>query len=94
MDNEIDTAFEKEQDLHKERGKEVLAIIPLNLDGHLFDWDGSHAATLRKRLAADFTDWETDNAKFEEQFEKVVKALRSDDAARKPAPPPPTIKMS
>ena len=66
----------------------MLAIIPLNLDGSLFDWGGSHAATLRKRLAADFTDWENDNAKFEAQFEQVVKALRTDDGAREPAPEP------
>ena len=30
-------------------------------------------------LASDFTAWENSNAKFEEKFEWVVKALRSDD---------------
>ena len=87
---EVETTIEKEQQLFKDRGKQVLSLIPLNLDGSLFDWDGSHAATLRKRLAADFTGWESDNRKFEEQFERVVNALRADEAAR---PEPPESKL-
>ncbi len=48
--------------------------------------DGWEAGLLRSRLAADFTGWEQDIAKFEEQFERVVKALRTDDGAREKAP--------
>ena len=66
----------------------MLVIIPLNLDGHLFKWNGAHAAVLRKRLAADFTGWESDNAKYEAQFEAVVGALRADPGAREPTPEP------
>ena len=83
---EIDTAIEKEMKLQKKRGKQTLAIIPLNLDGYLFEWNSSHAATVRKRLAPDFTGWEKDNAKFEKQLERVVKALRADEDAREQAP--------
>jgi uncharacterized protein YjbI with pentapeptide repeats len=87
VDNEVSTALEKEQQLQKELGKPVLAIIPLNLDGYLFDEKCAYpkAAQLRKRLAADFTGWEMDNAKFEEQFERVVKALQT-ESAREEAP--------
>ena len=87
--DEIDKALEKERALLKERKEEVLAIIPLNLDGHLLDgWQNERAATLRKRQAPDFTYWESDNAKYQEQFEQVVKALRSDEGAREDPPEP------
>jgi hypothetical protein len=41
VEDEIKTAFEKERALRKERGKPVLKLIPLNLDGYMFtnEWD-------------------------------------------------------
>ena len=81
METELEETFEKEE----KEGRPIL--LPLDLDGYLFKgWKGPKAVKVRKRLAADFTGWESDNAKFEEQFERVVKALRSDEGARKPPP--------
>lgn len=79
VDNEISSAFAKEQVLMKDRGKKVLSLIPLNLDGYLFQ---EECVTPKKhqiltRLAADFTGWETNNQKFEDQFELVIRSLRT-----------------
>ncbi len=70
----------------RERKEDRDIIIPLMVDRYLLDgWEDGLAADLRSRLAADFTGWERDNAKFEEQFERVVKALRTHDPAQEKA---------
>jgi uncharacterized protein YjbI with pentapeptide repeats len=77
VDEEIATARERE----RSEGKRI--IIPLNLDGYLLDemaYRGPHSALLRRRLAADFTGWASDNAKFEASFEAVMRALEAEEA--------------
>jgi hypothetical protein len=86
VDNEIDKAFTKEQALMKERGTKIRALIPLNLDGALWQWQDGKADQVRSRLAADFTGWEHDNVKFEHEFEKLVRALRIDEGREEPPP--------
>ena len=48
------------------------------LDDYLLEgWEDGLAEDIRSRLAANFTGWETNNAIFEREFEKVVGALRA-----------------
>jgi hypothetical protein len=90
VDGEINRAFQKEAQMMKERGKKVLVLIPLNLDGFLFDADynSGKKAEITSRLAANFNGWDKNNAKFEKQLELVIKALRADAGVRELAPKP------
>lgn len=92
VDNEIETAFSKERNLMKERSQKVLALIPINLDGYIFsgNWISGKEEQVKSRVIADFTEWESNERKFKEQFERLVKALREDQKGRET---PPKIKL-
>lgn len=63
-----------------------LGAHPAHLDNALWQWQDGKADQVRSRLAADFTGWEQDNAKFEREFEKLVRALRTDEGREVPPP--------
>jgi hypothetical protein len=90
VDGEINRAFQKEAQIMKERQKKALALIPLNLDGSLFsaDYQSGKKAEITSRVAANFVGWEKDHALFDRELEKVIRALRTDDAGREKPPPP------
>jgi uncharacterized protein YjbI with pentapeptide repeats len=91
VDHEMDVAFQKERELFKARGHKVLALIPLDLDGYLFnpEYSSGKAQQIRSRLAANFKGWEHDNATFEREIERVIQALKT--GGGKELPPTPRL---
>ena len=72
---EIQEALEKEELI----GRRV--ILPVDLDGYLFEeWKGPLAVQIRKRLAADFVDWSSDTPAFDTSFKQLIEALRTDES--------------
>jgi len=90
VDNEIDTAFEKERRLMRDRGEKVLVLIPLDTDGYLLsgEWKSGKEKQVRTRIAGNFKGWKKNNDLFERELEKVIRALRTDNGAREIPPEP------
>jgi hypothetical protein len=75
VNDEISKTFDKEEKLWKERNQEILVLIPLNLDGFLFKWDGAVANRLKDRLAPDFEGWQNGLERFQKEVDGIIKAL-------------------
>lgn len=88
VNTEIDKALKKEETLWRERGKKTLVLIPLNLDGYLFDWEDSRASVLTDRYAEDLVGWKKNPEKLKRALDRIEKALRADDSGREPPPEP------
>jgi hypothetical protein len=88
VDNEIDSAFEKERKLMNQRTSKTLALIPLDLDGYLHSdaWSSGKKRQVRSRLAEDFAGWEQNPQKFSAALKRVTEALRADELVRESPP--------
>jgi hypothetical protein len=89
VDHEMDLAFAKERQLMRERGRKVLALIPLNLDGFMFDesWQSGKKQEVLSRLAADFRDWESSPQKRNQELERLVRSLGVNQDEVRDSPP-------
>lgn len=85
VDHEIGAAFDKEQNLTKIQRHKAHVLIPLNLDGYMFDagWQSGYSAQVRRRSAADFVGWDSSANNFEEAVRQVILALGPEHRALK-----------
>jgi hypothetical protein len=85
VDNELGTAFQKEEAVNRKEGRSLKMVIPLDLDGSLFkdDWKSGYKAQLKRRLAVDFTDWKNQE-EFQTKVGELMLALVQDNRDRQP----------
>jgi hypothetical protein len=64
-------------------------LIPMNLDGFRFSdaWQSGTKRQVLSRLAADFTAWQNDGARFKAEFDRVIPALIASDGGSDRPPP-------
>ena len=74
---ELRKARKKEERLYKETGKELDVLIPISLDGYLFEWDNENQDFITERIVGDFSNWK-DEQEFEKEVDKLVRALKPD----------------
>jgi len=72
---EIDKALSKEESLWKKHNKRELALIPLNLDNYVFNWNSSRAYELTKRHIEDVTNWQSSPKKVDYVIQRLEKSL-------------------
>jgi uncharacterized protein YjbI with pentapeptide repeats len=75
--------------LRKEEDFKTHLIVPLNLDGYVFEPGGWLHDEIRQRMVADFTGWKNYDT-FEQAVQAVIRALRTDGG--KEPPPEPRLK--
>jgi hypothetical protein len=82
VDNELVIAFEREQQAQRDGRGKVPVLIPLDLDGYLFEWQGGKAPQIRQRVAAAFTEWREPTERFWNHIHRLLQALGSGASSR------------
>ena len=78
--------LQKEIDIRKNEGRKVTALVPVDLDGHVFNWEHGLKDEVCSRNVGDFKDWGPRKGIPEDALEKLIRALRLDDSGRAPVP--------
>lgn len=79
VNTELDKTLLKEKDLWKDSINKTLALIPLNLDNYIFEWQSSRKSELIRRYIEDLSNWEELPEKFDYAVNRVIAALSIPD---------------
>ncbi len=80
VNTELDKALIKEKDLWQDSMNRTLALIPLNLDNYIFNWNSSRKSELIRRYIEDLSNWEELPGKFDYAINRILTALSIPDS--------------
>jgi hypothetical protein len=88
VDNELQTLFEKERRIMQREKRKKSLLIPILLDDYLLsdEYRSGKAAEVRQRAYIDFRGCSPTDGRWAENIEKLVAALRQENAAEATAP--------
>jgi len=84
VENEINKALLKEQELMTKKGHKIGLLIPIDLDGYLFsvEYVSGFKSELVRRLAADFSSIPVERISSHQELKRLITALRVDFGGR------------
>jgi hypothetical protein len=54
-------------------------VVPLPLDRYMFDtWEHERKADVLRKVVGDSSEWDSDAAKYEKAFDKLLKGLQAE----------------
>lgn len=76
VNDEIERALAREEQLKASGGKDVRLLYPVNLDGYMFSGDWKHKREKQiAKLATDFVGWRRNKEKFDEELTKLIQYM-------------------
>jgi uncharacterized protein YjbI with pentapeptide repeats len=87
VEDEVDRALAKERAIRSSEGRTVRALIPLDLDGHVFSWTNALSGVIKERKIANFRNWREGDPLPAAALDHLVRALQLDGEGRAPVPP-------
>ena len=68
-----------ERALNRENNEGKGTLFPIRIDDYIFDaWENERKADVLRKVVGDFSGWDTDAAKYDKAFDKLLKGLQAE----------------